>query len=54
VVGLPADWPILIDQSLIEKDYLVVGGGLRSAKLLIPGKALAELPNAFIIEDLGK
>ena len=54
VVGLPAEWPILIDKSLVEKDYLVIGGGLRSAKLLIPGKALAELPNAFVIEDLGK
>ncbi len=54
VVGLPADWPILIDKSLVEKDYLVVGGGLRSAKLLIPGKALAELPNAFVVENLGK
>lgn len=54
IVGLPSDWPILIDKTLIEKDYLVVGGGLRKAKLLIPGKALAELPNAHIVEDLGK
>lgn len=54
VVGLPAEWPILIDKSLVEKDYLVIGGGLRSGKLLIPGKALAELPNAYIIENLGR
>jgi prolyl-tRNA editing enzyme YbaK/EbsC (Cys-tRNA(Pro) deacylase) len=54
VVGLPADWPILIDKSLVEKKYLVVGGGLRSAKLLVPGKALAELPNTFVIEGLGR
>ena len=54
VVGLPEDWQILVDKSLIDIPYLIIGGGLRKSKLLIPGKALAELPNATVLENLTK
>lgn len=50
VVGLPKDWPILVDISLIEIPYLILGGGLRKSKLLVPGKALAELPNVVVLD----
>lgn len=52
VFGLPKEWPILIDKSLIEIPYLVVGGGARRTKLLVPGKSLTDLPNASVIENL--
>lgn len=49
VVGLPKDWPILIDEDVIKIPHLILGGGLRKSKLLVPGKALAQLPNAKVL-----
>jgi prolyl-tRNA editing enzyme YbaK/EbsC (Cys-tRNA(Pro) deacylase) len=51
-VGLPADWPILIDAAVAAQPELVIGGGLRGSKLLISGTALAALPHAEVIEGL--
>lgn len=53
VVGLPKDWEILVDQSLIDREHLILGGGLRRSKLLVPGNILAELPNTTVL-DLAK
>ncbi|MEC3975382.1 YbaK/EbsC family protein [Amycolatopsis sp. H20-H5] len=53
-VGLPADWPILIDQAVADAPELVIGSGVRGSKLLISGAALASLPGAEVIEGLGK
>jgi prolyl-tRNA editing enzyme YbaK/EbsC (Cys-tRNA(Pro) deacylase) len=53
-VGLPENYPILIDSRIAAMEKLIVGGGYRRSKLLISGKALAELPNAVIVEGLGK
>ncbi|MFE2534825.1 YbaK/EbsC family protein [Streptomyces sp. NPDC059371] len=52
-VGLPGDWPVLIDSAVVELPYVLVGSGRRSGKLLVPGKAFAELPNAVVLEGLG-
>jgi len=52
IIGLPKDWKLLIDESLIHVPHLVIGGGLRKSKLLIPGKVLSELPNAIILKGL--
>jgi len=51
-IGLPADWPIFIDSRVVEVDPVVVGAGLRRAKIALPGRALAGLPNAEVIEGL--
>lgn len=53
-LGLPKSYPILIDSRIAEMPRLIVGGGFRKSKLSVPGKVLAELPNAQIIENLGK
>ncbi|GGR83480.1 MULTISPECIES: YbaK/EbsC family protein [Streptomyces] len=52
-LGLPADWPVLVDSAVIDLPYVVIGSGRRRGKLLIPGKALAELPGAVVLEGLG-
>ncbi|MFF7096450.1 YbaK/EbsC family protein [Streptomyces rubradiris] len=52
-LGLPAHWPVLVDSAVIDLPYLVIGSGRRRGKLLIPGKALAELPGAVVLEGLG-
>lgn len=53
-VGLPADWPILIDKAVADSPELVIGSGIRGSKLLVTGELLASLPGAEVIEDLAK
>ncbi|MEU9589090.1 YbaK/EbsC family protein [Streptomyces sp. NPDC048219] len=52
-VGLPADWPVLVDSAVVDLPYVLVGSGRRRGKLLVPGKALAELPGAVVLDGLG-
>lgn len=52
-IGLPADWPLLVDASVADAPYVIVGSGRRRGKLLVPGKALASLPGAQVLEGLG-
>jgi prolyl-tRNA editing enzyme YbaK/EbsC (Cys-tRNA(Pro) deacylase) len=53
-LGLPADWALLIDPVVAGSPELVIGSGIRGSKLLIAGPTLATLPNAEIIETLGR
>ncbi|HEX4018072.1 MAG TPA: YbaK/EbsC family protein [Frankiaceae bacterium] len=48
-IGLPADWPILVDESVAAGERLIIGSGIRGAKLLVTGRFLAALPNAFVL-----
>jgi len=52
-IGLPDDWPLLIDAEVAGLPELVIGSGIRGSKLLVPGPLLAALPNAEVIEGLG-
>ncbi|GAA2225948.1 YbaK/EbsC family protein [Streptomyces nogalater] len=52
-VGLPAGWPVLVDSAVVDLPYVLIGSGRRRGKLLVPGKALAELPGAVVLEGLG-
>ncbi|MEV0486834.1 YbaK/EbsC family protein [Streptomyces sp. NPDC050508] len=52
-VGLPDDWPVLVDSAVVDLPYVLVGSGRRRGKLLVPGKAFAELPGAVVLEGLG-
>ncbi|WP_300765913.1 YbaK/EbsC family protein [uncultured Bifidobacterium sp.] len=45
-VGLPAEWPILVDEKLAVRDEVLIGSGLRASKILLPGSSLAALPGA--------
>jgi prolyl-tRNA editing enzyme YbaK/EbsC (Cys-tRNA(Pro) deacylase) len=49
-VGLPEDWPVLVDTAVAESDLVVIGGGERGAKLLVPGSELARLPHAEVLD----
>lgn len=48
-VGLPADWPILVDDGVVAAGSVVIGAGRRGAKLLVDGAALGALPNAEVM-----
>lgn len=53
-VGLPTDWPILVDSAVVEVAYVIIGSGLRQSKLALPGRVLAALPNVQVLEGLGR
>lgn len=53
-LGLPADWPLLIDSSVAEASGVIIGSGLRRSKLWVPGALLAALPSATIHDGLGQ
>lgn len=51
-IGLPADWPVLVDAAVLRRSVVVIGSGLRRSKLALPASSLATLPGAEVIEDL--
>jgi prolyl-tRNA editing enzyme YbaK/EbsC (Cys-tRNA(Pro) deacylase) len=51
-VGLPAQWPVLVDSAVDAAPLVVVGSGLRRSKLVLPGGALAALPGADVVAGL--
>lgn len=48
-IGLPADWTILVDDSVAAHERLIIGSGTRDAKLLVTGALLAGLPGAEVL-----
>lgn len=52
-IGLPSDWPVLVDSAVVALPYVLVGSGRRRGKLLVPGTVFAELPNAVVLDGLG-
>jgi prolyl-tRNA editing enzyme YbaK/EbsC (Cys-tRNA(Pro) deacylase) len=53
-LGLPDDWPLLIDAAVAASPELIVGSGVRASKLLVPGDVLASLPGAQVVDGLGR
>jgi prolyl-tRNA editing enzyme YbaK/EbsC (Cys-tRNA(Pro) deacylase) len=53
-VGLPSDWPVLVDAAVASADWVVIGSGTRGSKLALPGSVLAALPAAVVLEGLGQ
>ncbi len=51
-VGLPADWPVLVDRAVLDRAIVVIGSGLRRSKIALPPDALADLPGAEVIDGL--
>lgn len=51
-IGLPIDWPILVDSRVIEQPVIVIGSGVRRSKIVLPGAALAQYPGVHVIEGL--
>jgi prolyl-tRNA editing enzyme YbaK/EbsC (Cys-tRNA(Pro) deacylase) len=53
-IGLPADWPVYVDQAAAAQPAVVIGSGVRRSKLVLPGAALARLPGAAVLAGLGR
>lgn len=43
-IGLPSDWPVLVDAAVAATAWVCIGSGIRGSKLVVPGHRLAELP----------
>lgn len=52
-LGLPSDWPVLVDPRVTHAPRVVLGAGIRGAKLVLPGPVLALLPGAEVVDGLG-
>ena len=53
-IGLPVDWPILVDAAVAELPFAIVGSGVRRSKLAMPGRTPAGWPGAELVEGLGR
>jgi prolyl-tRNA editing enzyme YbaK/EbsC (Cys-tRNA(Pro) deacylase) len=48
-LGLPDDWPILVDVNVAEHPRVIIGAGVRGAKLAVSGATLAGLKHAEVL-----
>jgi prolyl-tRNA editing enzyme YbaK/EbsC (Cys-tRNA(Pro) deacylase) len=53
-IGLPSEWPVLVDAAVAAADWVVIGSGTRGSKLALPGRVTAGLPGAVVLDGLGK
>jgi len=53
-IGLPADWPIFVDDAVASTSRVVIGSGVRRSKLTLPGALLASLPGTVVLSGLGR
>jgi prolyl-tRNA editing enzyme YbaK/EbsC (Cys-tRNA(Pro) deacylase) len=53
-LGLPKQWPILVDARVTATPYVIIGSGVRHGKIGLPGLALATLPNAQVVDGLAR
>lgn len=51
-IGLPAEWPVLVDSRVARADVVIIGSGVRRSKLLLPGALFERMPGAWIIDGL--
>jgi prolyl-tRNA editing enzyme YbaK/EbsC (Cys-tRNA(Pro) deacylase) len=51
-IGLPENWPILIDRQVVDTEVVVIGSGVRRSKILIPDQVVSRLGGAQIVDDL--
>jgi prolyl-tRNA editing enzyme YbaK/EbsC (Cys-tRNA(Pro) deacylase) len=53
-IGLPPSWALLVDAAVVLRDAVVVGAGVRAAKLRLPGRLLGGLPGVQVIDGLAR
>ena len=48
-IGLPADWPVLVDDAVVAAGRVVIGSGIRASKVLVDTADLVALPTAQVL-----
>lgn len=51
-LGLPAGWRVLVDRRVAEAGPVVVGAGVRAAKVVLDGALFEGLPGVEVVADL--
>ena len=51
-VGLDETWPVWLDETVRDVDWLCVGSGVRRSKLILHGASLLNLPGARLVPGL--
>jgi prolyl-tRNA editing enzyme YbaK/EbsC (Cys-tRNA(Pro) deacylase) len=52
IFALPAELPIYVDETLLECEAVILGGGSRSKKIKVAPEVFSRLPGASIVPDL--
>jgi prolyl-tRNA editing enzyme YbaK/EbsC (Cys-tRNA(Pro) deacylase) len=50
IPGLPEEIPIYLDERVMERDRIIIGGGNRSSKARLAPSELLKLPNASVAD----
>ena len=53
IFGSSSDLPLWVDARVMERPSLIIGGGGRDRKLLVPPATIASHPDVTVVEDLG-
>ena len=53
-IGLPTDWPILVDARVVEHAAVVIGSGVRRSKIVLPGAVIAQYPGVTVLDGLAQ
>jgi len=51
-IGIAASLPIWIDESVMQRESIILGGGNRSTKLKVSPQVLTQLPGAEVVSGL--
>ncbi|MFT5506243.1 MAG: prolyl-tRNA editing enzyme YbaK/EbsC (Cys-tRNA(Pro) deacylase) [Gammaproteobacteria bacterium] len=51
-IAIPQTLPIWIDEAVMDREYVILGGGNRESKIKLPPKALLSQINVEIVSDL--
>jgi len=51
-LGLPSQWRVMVDPRCLDIDVAIIGSGVRRSKILLPGRLLADLPGAEVVDEL--
>ncbi|GMQ86781.1 MAG: hypothetical protein BMS9Abin07_2377 [Acidimicrobiia bacterium] len=54
VFGLPDELPVWVDAGVLERDWVIIGAGSRSAKIKLDPSQFAGLPGFEIVDGLAK
>lgn len=52
IFGLPEGLPVWIDSRVLDRDWVIVGAGSRSAKIKLDPTQLVGIPGYEVVEDL--
>lgn len=53
-IGLPAEWPVWVDSAVVAAGPVIIGAGIRGAKILIDGADLAAVDGVEVVDGLAR